>query len=143
VRFNKSLVRQAGSVAQDYLSLELVRGQRHASCALSIAGTADDRDQADEAMKGLRASLGQLPDDPYLLYSLEVRSTEQAGKSELPEAAAVLDAVLAAGKGRTLWASTRRARSTRDSPIRSASGTGSRPTVSNSTGASTSRRTRR
>jgi predicted Zn-dependent protease len=102
VRFNKSLIRQAGSVAQDYLSLEIIRGQRHARGTLSIAGGEDDLPQARRAIGELRASLDHLPDDPHLLYSTEVHDTEQVGADELPDSSAVVDAVLAAGKGRDL-----------------------------------------
>jgi predicted Zn-dependent protease len=102
IRFNKSLVRQAGSVAQDYLTLELVRGQRHSAAVLSIAGGEGDLAQARESIATLRASLDHLPDDPYMLYATEVHSTEQIGGSELPDSSDVLDAALAAGEGRDL-----------------------------------------
>ena len=102
IRFNKSLIRQAGSVHQDYLSLELIRGPRHAAATVSIAGGPEDRARAEETIASLRASLDHLPDDPYLLYSTEVRGTEQVGRDELPECPAVLEAILSAGKGRDL-----------------------------------------
>ena len=102
IRFNKSLVRQPGTVHQDYLSLELIRGQRHAAATVSICGGSEDRALAEKTIADLRASLDHLPDDPHLLYSTEVRSTEQIGRDELPDSAAVLDVILAAGKGRDL-----------------------------------------
>ena len=40
VRFNKSLVRQAGAVDQKGMSLELVRGKRHARVSLGLTGSA-------------------------------------------------------------------------------------------------------
>src|SRR5258706_7992285 len=42
VRFNKALVRQAGSVEQSYLSLRLVRERRQASATIALAGNSDD-----------------------------------------------------------------------------------------------------
>lgn len=99
IRFNKSLLRQPGAVDQSYLSLELVRGQRHARATISLGGRADDHRRAAALLKELRGTLDHLSDDPHLLYSTEVRSTEQVGEDHLPKAEDAVDAILDAGKG--------------------------------------------
>src|SRR5262245_29523764 len=42
VRFNRSAMRQAGTVAQRFLSLDLIRGQRHATADVALAGDLDE-----------------------------------------------------------------------------------------------------
>ena len=45
VRYNHAAVRQAGTVEQRYLTLELFEGRRHVAQVLTLTGGADDRDQ--------------------------------------------------------------------------------------------------
>ncbi|MCY2928455.1 MAG: metallopeptidase TldD-related protein [Planctomycetota bacterium] len=103
VRFNRSAIRQPGSVMQQYVTLELIDGRRHAKAATTVTGQADDDRAALKAMLvELRAQLPHVPDDPYLLYATEVHNTEQIARSTLPDSGAALDKVLAAGQGRDM-----------------------------------------
>ena len=104
VRFNRSAVRQAGTVTQRYLSLSLIDGMRHSGASITISGDfALDCAQAARLVSGLREKLPYLPDDPHLLYATEVRSTEHHGKNQLPEdSGAIVTAILDAGRGRDL-----------------------------------------
>jgi predicted Zn-dependent protease len=103
VRFNQSLVRQAGNVLQLYLDLELIVGGRHASETLTLSGNAEeDSRKATATLASLRERLPALPEDPYLLYSQEVRNTERSGQDRLPATDAAVDAILKAGEGRDL-----------------------------------------
>ena len=100
IRFNKSAVRQATSVKQIALSVALIAKNRRAEIRLMLSGRIDnDKTQVRQAVEDLRTDLGDLNEDPYLLYSTEVRSTEQNGVAALPDTAQVLDEVLAAGRG--------------------------------------------
>lgn len=103
VRFNRSAVRQAGTVRQRTLSLDLIEGQRHAAGNVALSG---DRQQDDghviRLLERLREQLPLLPEDPHLLYANEVQSSVAAGRNELPERAEAVDAVLRAGRGRDL-----------------------------------------
>jgi predicted Zn-dependent protease len=103
VRLNRSAVRQAGSVRQRYMTLDLIRGQRHAKGTVGLSGDKElDRDRLFELLGDLRGKLANVPDDPYLLYSTEVRNTEQKGENRLPDRDAALAAILKAGEGRDL-----------------------------------------
>jgi hypothetical protein len=69
VRFNKALVRQAGSVEQSYLSLRLVREGRQASASIALAGNwdgtaGDDLALASATLGRLRDAFQDLPADP-------------------------------------------------------------------------------
>src|SRR6185295_2332846 len=57
VRFNRALVRQAGSVEQSYLTLRLVREQRQASASIALAGNGDDVSVSLETLGRLRDAL--------------------------------------------------------------------------------------
>ena len=103
VRFNNSLVRQAGSVTQTYLSMELIEGAKHASESVTLSGDLEaDLDRCDVALNTLKKHLPGTADDPYLLYSQDVQNSEQIGTNKLPEISHVVDAILSAGEGRDL-----------------------------------------
>ena len=53
VRMNRGKVRQPGAVVQRYLDVDLIRGARHASHRLSLAGDiAGDRERAARGRRG-------------------------------------------------------------------------------------------
>ena len=103
VRFNNSAVRQAGSVTQRYMDIELIDGARHATATVTLTGSADiDTPALRGQLDTLRKNLPHLPEDPYLLYATEVNSTEQVGPDGLPAPEQAVSAVLDAGAGRDL-----------------------------------------
>lgn len=103
VRFNHSAVRQAGTVAQRFLNLDLIHGQRHAAADIALAGDwEEDRARLTETVSALRAQLPYVPDDPHLLYATEVHSSVQEGANQLPASADAVAAVIDAGQERDL-----------------------------------------
>ena len=103
VRFNKSLVRQAGSVRQYYCGLNLIDGARQVEATTTLTCDKDADRPALAALLGeLRGQIPHVQDDPYLLYSTKVQNTRQIGACTLPPREQTLDAILAAGKGRDL-----------------------------------------
>ncbi|MFC5475263.1 metallopeptidase TldD-related protein [Paraherbaspirillum soli] len=99
VRFNRSVIRQPGHVHQMTLSLRLIDGLRHAETTLSLAGhLTQDSALCATQLSGLRSLLGDLPEDPYLLISQEVQSTEHIVPSQLPDSASIVDQILSAGR---------------------------------------------
>ena len=103
IRFNRSAVRQAGSVQQAFCFLELIRGRRHVKLAVTLSGEPDlDRRRAEDALRDLRDSIAHVPEDPHLLYATQVRSSASVGDDRLPDPGDVLDAICAAGIGRDL-----------------------------------------
>lgn len=103
VRFNHNQIRQAGRVTEHEMSIDLINGQRHAAGSVSIAGDFEpDRARLTALVVDLREKYGVLPEDPYLLYSTQVCSTERKGDSKLPEAAAAVADIQQAGHGRDL-----------------------------------------
>jgi predicted Zn-dependent protease len=99
VRFNKALVRQAGSVEQRYLGLRLVRDGRQASATLAIAGSQDDFDACKQMLGRLRDAVGALPQDPWLLINETPQSSTTERRGTVPPAQDVMEqAMRAAGK---------------------------------------------
>jgi len=104
VRFNRSAVRQAGSVTQRALSVNLIDGQRHTYGGVSLSGDwEEDSAHLSALVTNLRGQLPYLPEDPHLLYATEVQSSEHLGENRLPEDTKVIVAsILDAGRGRDL-----------------------------------------
>jgi len=94
IRFNRGAVRQATHVDQAMATLALVRGRRHAEVRVALGGQADtDIDRLRSELDALRALLPELPDDPYLLLPDTAARSERHDSGELPDEAAVVQAV--------------------------------------------------
>ena len=103
VRFNHNAVRQAGHVTQHEVTLNLINGMHHATGGITISGDLNfDTSRLQTLVTTLRETYTALPEDPFLLYSTDVCSTEQLGDTVLPEANDAVGEVLAAGAGRDL-----------------------------------------
>lgn len=104
VRFNRSAVRQAGTVSQRSLSVNLIDNNRQTEGSVALAGVWDeDAPRLTALIARLRAQLPFLPEDPHLLYATEVRSSEHHGENRLPEdSGAIVASILNAGRGRDL-----------------------------------------
>lgn len=103
VRFNRSAVRQPGTVMQRALSLDLIQGQRHAAGEVALSGdVATDEARIDQVLTSLRETLPHLPEDPYILYATDVQQSEHHGENRLPENAQAVEAIIEAGQGRDL-----------------------------------------
>ena len=85
VRMNRGKVRQPGTVAQRYIAVRLIRGQRHAKHVLSLTGDLTVDGIAIRAVvAGLRVALPELADDPLLLLPTAVKSTHALRGGPLP-----------------------------------------------------------
>src|SRR5919109_1511799 len=103
VRFNRSAIRQAGSVVQRFLTLDLIHDRRHAAAEIALSGDFEsDRTRVSQLLTELRGQLPYLSEDPHLLYATTVHSTVQRGGDRLPDRTDAVNAVLDAGSGRDL-----------------------------------------
>lgn len=103
VRLNRGAVRQAGSVVQRTLSLDLAEGRRHAAGTLTLSGDpAADLERVAALVTELRAQRAELPEDPWLLAPDRPESSERVVASVLPDRDEVLDRLGDAGKARDL-----------------------------------------
>jgi predicted Zn-dependent protease len=103
VRFNRNRVRQAGSVTQRWLSVDLIEGRRHAGGGVALSGDREiDQARLARLVEQLREQRHHLPEDPYLLYATDAPSTERLEPSALPEASAAVEEIERACDGHDL-----------------------------------------
>jgi predicted Zn-dependent protease len=103
IRLNNADVRQAGTVDQRRLSVDLVEGRRHVGGGIQLTGdrTVDDARLAT-LLGHLREQRRHVADDPFLLYNTDPRSTERIERGEIPTPAAALADIRSAAAGRDL-----------------------------------------
>lgn len=95
VRFNRAAVRQAGSVQQRELSVDLIEGQRHGTAHLQLAGSPDlDRPRLARVLTDLRDRRRSVPEDPHLLYATDSPSTQRSDRSDRPDPMAAVSRIL-------------------------------------------------
>ena len=103
IRFNRTAVRQATHVSQQYGTVAVVAGARQASSRVALTG---DRAADVQALLAERAILvGELPlvpEDAFLQLPAEVVSTEHEASGQLPTAAELVDAVASHAAGTDL-----------------------------------------
>lgn len=100
VRFNHARVRQAGHVQQAFLTLRLIRGQRHVSAQMSLTGeSVGDRTLVAEQLPILRAQLLDVAEDPHLLWSQEALEATSTHESVPLDAAAIAAEIVEAALG--------------------------------------------
>lgn len=69
-RFNHAKIRQAGSVSQQFIEIDLIDGARHANIYLGLSGQLDnDSEPIKQALKLLRQQIKVSDDDPYLMIN--------------------------------------------------------------------------
>ena len=101
VRFNHAAVRQAGTVQQQTLSIDLIEGRHHAEGSVSLTGDRPTDQARITALLGdLRAQRAVLPEDPYLLYATEGVDSERFVSGTLPAAADAVDTVATGAAGK-------------------------------------------
>jgi predicted Zn-dependent protease len=100
VRLSGGKVRQPGRVEQGQLTLRLVRGARNARATLTVSGDRGlDEPRVASLIGTLREQLDAVPDDPYLLYATEVRSSDRQAPSRLTPAEDVTDRLVEQTRG--------------------------------------------
>jgi predicted Zn-dependent protease len=109
VRLNQARIRQAGSVKQQSLQLNLVCANKQNSASFQLSGHLQtDFEQAKFWLLQLREQQPLLPEDPYLNIATQVQNTTYVGENRLPEAGQVIEEIVSAAAGLDLvgiWAS--------------------------------------
>ena len=99
-RFNKSKIRQSGIVFQSYLSLELVKGLKHACYTLTLSCDLDeDLKKVQTILDSLRSLVSEVPEDPHLLYNTApVSSVNKATNNSFNSEQIMNEAIKSASK---------------------------------------------
>jgi len=99
VRFNQGRVRQAGSVAQQFLTIRLVCNRRQATATVALAGDGEDDALARTTVARLRDTLADLAEDPWLAIAEHPESTTLERHGRFPPAEEMVTEVVAESKG--------------------------------------------
>ena len=103
IRLNNGDVRQAGSVDQRTLTVDLIEGRRHTGGSIRLSGVRSiDDARLTALLVQLRDQRRLVSDDPFLLYNTEPNSTERVERGSIPEPDAALADIRAASSGRDL-----------------------------------------
>ena len=98
-RFNDARIRQAGSVDQTTIDIDLIEGQRHTEASLQLSGDAPtDNQRLAAILQRLREQRAVVPEDPHLIVNTEPTSTHHVGDDQLPDRDQAL-AAIAEGAG--------------------------------------------
>ncbi len=99
-RFNQGKIRQAGSIKQSYIDLDLIVGQKHATANLGLSGSLNiDKITITEHIKKLREEITQSHNDPFLMIHEGKHNTESEAPCELLDQQAIVETILKTGKG--------------------------------------------
>jgi predicted Zn-dependent protease len=94
-RFNHAKIRQAGTVCQHNLELDLIKGQKHASATLGLSKNLSvDTEKIASTLAYLRTNLAHSTDDPYLMINEEPHSTEFVAPNTLGDKFAIVESVI-------------------------------------------------
>lgn len=100
VRLNAGRVRQAGTVLQGSLRLDLMRGPLHVRGEQRLSGEPGrDAELAGDWLRRLRAILTSVPGDPYLLFSRTASTSRDVRPGRLPEPAELVASVTESAQG--------------------------------------------
>ncbi|MCE9523057.1 MAG: TldE/PmbA family protein [Alphaproteobacteria bacterium] len=103
LRFNKSAVRQPGSVTDCEVTVDLIAGKRRTSTSLRLTGTKDeDRTRLEHAIAAARTALEGAPQDPHLAFNAACQSSEHVAQAVLPSKNQAVEAIARTGNGRDM-----------------------------------------
>lgn len=103
VRLNHNKIRQAGSVSQREISLDLIEGKRHAEATANLSGDADqDLKQLTAVIIKLREQCEFLPEDPYLNFSTELQSSEYHHDKSVVDSQQAIEQIIQSAEGMDL-----------------------------------------
>jgi len=103
IRLNNSAVRQAGTIDQRTLSVDLVQGQRHTAGSVRLSGERHTDDlRVGALLSQLREQRAFVADDPFLAFNTEPVSTSRVESGSIPEPDAALAEIRKAGRSRDL-----------------------------------------
>lgn len=99
-RFNQAKIRQAGTVCQQNIELNLISGQKHASATLGLSKNLNaDGDKLTSVLANLRKILANSTDDPYLMINEKPNSSDFIAPDALGERFEIVESVLEEAKG--------------------------------------------
>ncbi len=99
-RFNHAQIRQAGTVFQQYVVIDLIDGKKHVTANLGLARNLTlDKETIANCIKRQREQLAFSSDDPFLMIHEGNHSTDSIFTHELTDKNQVVDTILTEAHG--------------------------------------------
>lgn len=99
-RFNNNKIRQAGHVAQHYLTVQLIKGKRHTSEVITLSLQKEaDVPQIKSSFQNLRQMIAVIPEDPYLLVAESTNQSHQEDTRPSTNREQAVSDILTMGQG--------------------------------------------
>lgn len=99
-RFSKNLIRQAGTINQQFLSVDVSRGQKHSAFTIGLSGIlAEDRSLLLSSLKRAQGNLNDVKDDPFFSFNEEVHNSNDVVQNKLQPKEEIVSHVLANASG--------------------------------------------
>jgi len=103
VRLNHNKIRQAGSVSQREISLDLIEGKRHTQAHIELSGESEqDKAKLIACLIKLRQQREFLPEDPYLFFATEINNTEFHHDNEVVNSQQAIEQIIHTANGTDL-----------------------------------------
>lgn len=100
VRFNHAKLRQAGTVEQAYLSLNLIVDQSHATASIGLSKNVESDTLAiKNSLKKMRSQISQSSPDPFLTINETNNSSENITASQLQDKEYIVNKILELSRG--------------------------------------------
>lgn len=94
-RFSQAKIRQAGTIEQQFLQLDLIEGLRHASASIGLSrDLARDKEVIDAQIKRLREQIARSEEDPFLMIHEGDHSTESITNGESFDKEEIVNCIL-------------------------------------------------
>ena len=99
-RFNQGKIRQAGSVEQRYLNIDLILGKKHANVSLGLSPNhSANRHLIDQQIKTLRAKIEHSDEDPYLMVKESIENSESIAQDHLKDSRDMVSSIITRSEG--------------------------------------------
>lgn len=99
-RFNHGSIRQAGTVTQQFISINLIKDRKQVTTALGLSHhLVSDTETIKEAVKRLRNQLAESADDPYIMINEGNDSSSTSAPDHLQDKDFIVEEVLREAQG--------------------------------------------
>lgn len=109
IRLNNSKIRQTGIIDDMSYSLALIANRRQVSCSTTLNGDVElDKNHLLNILNSLRCDIGKVPEDPYIVYPKEGKSSNEKNRGSLLDFDKSVNSLLPVTQGVDLagiWAS--------------------------------------
>lgn len=99
-RFSKNLIRQAGTIQQQFMSVDVSRGQKHSVFTIGLTkNISQDRSLLLASLKRAQKNLDDVKEDPYFSFNEQVTNTTDISENRLQPKEEIVEDILRSALG--------------------------------------------